>query len=413
MKWGFIVRKQTSKKIKATIVCLMVAVMLSACSMSLSSIFSSAKEEMVTIPRSEYEELSKYAELLELEAIVDAYFYEEASEEKMVDGALSGLLFGLEEPYTFYYTPEDFAKMHEEDEGEYAGVGMQIMSSYQTGICTISRVFTDSPAMKAGVKRGDILIKVEELDVTFRTLNEAVDIMRGKVGESVHVELMRGDEIVEFEIVREIVHVNRVSSVMLEKDIGYVSLYEFSEDSGMEFTNQVDALMKKDPKALIIDLRDNPGGWVDAAVEVADCFLPKKNIAIARYRDNSVEEYATKSDECYDVPLIVLMNEFSASSSEIVAGALQDYGRATIVGTQSFGKGIVQAVVPVGERGAGMQLTIAQYVTPNGNEVHKIGITPDVIAEMPEGDTEMYKIGDLNDPQLKVAYEQALKLVAQ
>ena len=168
--------------------------------------------------------------------------------------------------------------------------------------------------------------------------------------------------------------------------------------------------MAEGAKALIIDLRDNPGGWVDDAQRVADLFMGEGNLASLVYRDGTTEYYTTTTDGKENgLPLVVLVNEFSASASEILSGAFQDRGRATIVGTQTYGKGVVQYVLPIGSRGAGMQLTVAQYYTPNGNEVHKIGITPDIVAEMPEGDTTMYDIGDLDDAQLKKAYDVALE----
>ena len=300
--------------------------------------------------------------------------------------------------------------MWENDEGEYAGIGIQIMANYATGICTISRVFLDSPALEVGIRKGDVLSKVEDLDVTASNLQEAVDIMRGEVGKPVNVQVLRGDQVLDFVVSRAVVHVNWVNSCMLENDVGYISLYEFSGDCSVAFKTQLDALLEKGAKALIMDLRDNPGGWVDDAVKVADLFLPEGTVASLVYRDGTTEYFTTTTDNKeLEIPLVVLVNEYSASASEILSGALQDYERATIMGTKTYGKGVVQYVLPVGTRGAGMQLTVAQYYTPNGNEVHKIGITPDVIAEMPEGDTTMYELGDLADAQLKKAYELALE----
>ena len=399
-------------KVLMLIICLML--MLTSCSLlptSLTDAITNLGNDTVTITREEYEQLKQYEELAELMEIVDQFYYQEPDHEAMLDGASMGLLYGLDDPYTFYYTAEDFAAMWEEDEGEYAGIGIQIMGNYNTGLCTVSRVFLDSPAMEVGILKGDVLVKVEDIDVTATTLQDAVDIMRGEVGQPVNIQIMRGDQLLDFVVTRATVHVNWVNSCMLEGDVGYISLYEFSGDCSVAFEQHFNKLMEQGAKALIMDLRDNPGGWVDDAVKVADLFLDKGEVASLRYRDGSGETYTTE-DGSNAIPLVVLINENSASASEILSGALQDRERATIMGVQSYGKGVVQYVLPVGSSGAGMQVTVAQYFTPNGNEVHHVGITPDVIVEMPEEQKSMFfEIGDLTDVQLNEAYKVALDML--
>lgn len=392
---------------------LMVSLMLTGCALLPTTVSDAVlgTDDTVTISRSEYERLQRYAELDEIWQIVETYYYQDPDEESMLDGAEMGLLYGLGDPYTYYYTPEQYAQLWADDEGEYAGIGIQIMGDYITGLCTISRVFLDSPALDAGLRKGDILTRVEDVDVVATTLQDAVNIMRGEPGTPVNVQVQRGDQLLDFVVDRAVVHVNWVNSCMLEGNVGYISLYEFSGDCSPSFAVHLDNLMNEGARSLIIDLRDNPGGWVDDAQKVADMFLAEGNVASLVYRDGTTELYTTTTDGKENpIPLVVLVNEYSASASEILAGALQDRGRATIVGTQTFGKGVVQYVLPVGTRGAGMQLTVAQYYTPNGNEVHKVGITPDIEATLPEGDTTMYDIGDLSDAQLKKAHEIALSL---
>ena len=399
-------------KVLMLIICLML--MLTSCSLlptSLTDAITNLGNDTVTITREEYEQLKQYEELAELMEIVDQFYYQEPDHEAMLDGASMGLLYGLDDPYTFYYTAEDFAAMWEEDEGEYAGIGIQIMGNYNTGLCTVSRVFLDSPAMEVGILKGDVLVKVEDIDVTATTLQDAVDIMRGEVGQPVNIQIMRGDQLLDFVVTRATVHVNWVNSCMLEGDVGYISLYEFSGDCSVAFEQHFNKLMEQGAKALIMDLRDNPGGWVDDAVKVADLFLDKGEVASLRYRDGSGETYTTE-DGSNPIPLVVLVNENSASASEILSGALQDRERATIMGVQTYGKGVVQYVLPVGSSGAGMQVTVAQYFTPNGHEVHHVGITPDVIVEMPEEQKSMFfEIGDLTDVQLNEAYKVALDML--
>ena len=393
---------------------LMVLLLLTGCALLPTTIsdLATGMDDTVTISRAEYERLQRYAELDEIWQIVEQYYYQEPDTQAMLDGAEMGLLYGLGDPYTYYYTPDQYAQLWADDEGEYAGIGIQIMGNYATGLCTISRVFLDSPALDAGLRKGDVLTRVEDIDVVTTTLQDAVNIMRGEPGTPVNVQVQRGDQLLDFVVDRAVVHVNWVNSCMLDGDVGYISLYEFSGDCSPSFAVHLDNLMSQGAKALVIDLRDNPGGWVDDAQKVADMFLEEGNVASLVYRDGTTELYTTTTDGKENpIPLVVLVNEYSASASEILAGALQDRGRATIVGTQTFGKGVVQYVLPVGTRGAGMQLTVAQYYTPNGNEVHKVGITPDIEATLPEGDTTMYDIGDLDDAQLKKASEAALDLI--
>ena len=404
----------SSKRFKLMCLTLMVSLLLTGCALlptTISDLVTGA-DDTVTISRAEYDRLQRYAELDEIWQIVEQYYYQEPDTQAMLDGAEMGLLYGLGDPYTYYYTPDQYAQLWADDEGEYAGIGIQIMGDYTTGLCTISRVFLDSPALDAGLRKGDVLTRVEDIDVVTTTLQDAVNIMRGEPGTSVNVQVQRGDQLMDFVVQRAVVHVNWVNSCMLEGDVGYISLYEFSGDCSPSFAVHLDNLMSQGAKALVIDLRDNPGGWVDDAQKVADMFLEEGNVASLVYRDGTTELYTTTTDDKENpIPLVVLVNEYSASASEILAGALQDRGRATIVGTQTFGKGVVQYVLPVGTRGAGMQLTVAQYYTPNGNEVHKVGITPDIEATLPEGDTTMYDIGDLDDAQLKAAYEVALEMI--
>lgn len=355
---------------------------------------SSEDGATVTISREEYERYQQFDQLLDLMDWVEQGFFEEYDVQDMLDGAANGLLSGLGDPYTFYYTPEEYAKLWEDDEGEYAGIGIQISTSYLTGICTISRVFDNGPAREAGVHKGDILYKVEDLYVTSATIDEAVDIMRGVPGTEVTVTFLRGTEELSFTMKRAQIHVNRVESMMLADGVGYICLYEFQGNCAEKFQTAVEALQQQGAKGFIIDLRDNPGGWVNDAESIADIFLDKGTLCYLQYRDGSREYYRTKAGQL-DVPLVILMNENSASSSEILAGALKDRANATVVGVQSYGKGIVQSVIPLDD-GAGMQMTVAQYYTPNGNAVHSVGITPDVEIHLPDGDNGMYELGDLH-----------------
>lgn len=360
--------------------------------------------DTVTIPKAQYEKYKQFDKLLEMQEIAEYYFYEEVDSAKLAEGAAMGLLTGLDDPYSFYYTPEDYKELWEDDEGEYAGVGIQISGNYATGICTVSRVFDNGPAREAGVHKGDILYKVEDLYVDAFSLQDAVDIMRGTPGTDVNVTFLRNGEEISFVLTRAQINVNRVDAMMLDEEIGYIALYEFAGDCAAKFETALNDVVSQGARGVIIDLRDNPGGWVDDAETIGDMFLDKGTLCYLQYRDGTREYYHTKNGKT-DVQLVLLLNENSASSSEILAGALKDRANATIVGVQSYGKGIVQSVLPISNDGSGMQLTIAQYYTPSGNKVHKIGITPDVEIALPKGDNGMYEFGDLNDVQLARALE--------
>lgn len=370
-----------------------------------TSVFVADNGDTVTISKEEYERYQQFDKLIELMDIADANFYEDVDHDVMLEGAAAGLLASLGDPYTFYYTPEDYAALWEDDEGEYAGVGIQISASYLTGLCTVSRVFDNGPAKEAGVHKGDILYKVgENMYVDAYNLNEAVDVMRGTPGTDVDVTFLRNGEEITFTLTRMQITVNRIDSMMLSDDIGYIFLYEFAGDCAEKFEAALKDLVAKGAKGIIIDLRDNPGGWVDDAETIGDLFLDAGTLCYLEYKDGQREYYTTKDGKT-DVELVLLMNENSASASEILSGALQDRANATVVGVQSYGKGIVQVVVPLGADGSGMQMTVAQYYTPNGNAVHKIGITPNVMMELADGDNGMYEFGDLADPQLAKALE--------
>ena len=322
------------------------------------------------------------------------------------------MLAALDDPYTFYYDAESWQKMWEDEEGEYTGIGIQLLGSYSDQSVKITRVFRDTPAQEVGLRKNDILVRVEDIEVTVETMSDAVKTMRGEVGGTVQVEVLRGNEYLTFDITRASIHMNNVDYTMLDNNVGYLALYQFGTDSLLtDFANAMDALEEQGATSLILDLRDNPGGWVEAAVNVADRFLDNKLVVYSksRFTTDTNPQYTRSGADT--IPLVVLVNENSASSSEILTGALKDYERATVVGTQTYGKGIMQYVLGLEDRVTGIQLTYCEYFTPNGNTVHKVGIAPDIVVEMPE---EMeyadLELGDMNDPQLKAAWDEAVRL---
>ena len=371
---------------------------------------SASNGDTVTISREEYESLKPFSELAELVSDADQFFYKDFDRDKLYEYAAKGLMAGLEDPYSFYYSADEFDKMWEDDEGNYTGIGVLISANYDTQICTISRVFKGSPAEAAGVLRGDILYLVgEDLYVNADNLSDAVDIMRGLPGTDVDVTFLRNGEEIPMTITRASINVNQIESAMLDEQIGYIAFYQFAGECEKEFEVALTNLIAQGAKGLIIDLRDNPGGWVEQARYVADLFMDEGEACYLVYRNGLEDhsEYRTH-DGKVDLSLVILINENSASSSEILTGALRDCANASIVGVKSYGKGIIQQVMPVGNQGAGVQITLAQYFSPNGIAVHGAGITPDVEIALEENDNGMYDFADLaNDPQLKKAYEVA------
>ena len=344
--------------------------------------------DTVTISREEYEKLSMFSNLAMIYDAIDQAFLWETDKDKLIDYAAKGMMVGLDDGYSFYYDPEEFEAMWEDDEGKYG-------------------VFKGTPAEKAGVHRGDILYRVgEDLYVTAENLTEAVNQMRGTPGEDVSVTFLRNGEEITFTMTREEIIVNRVESKMLEPEIGYIALYEFAGEADKEFTTALNQQIADGAKGIIIDLRDNGGGWVDQAQAIGDLFMDEGEVCYLIFKDGSTEHYYPTKNGKVDVKLVLLVNEMSASTSEILTGALRDCADATVVGTNTFGKGIVQNVYYVGDKGAGFQLTVAEYMTPKGNKVHGVGIAPDVVIERPEGDPGIYSFADIeNDIQLAKALE--------
>ena len=414
------------KKVFLLLIALFLSMMLSSCTMipasRLEAMFRTDKDtnvssgetdttangDTVTISRAEYEKYKRFSEMFTIFDAANEYFYQEPDQDKMTEYAVRGLMAGLDDPYSYYYDPEEFAQMWEEDEGNYVGIGVMIQSNMETKVCTIIRVFKGGPAEAAGVQRGDILYRVgEDLYVNSSNLQEAVDIMRGEPDTDVEVTFLRDEKEITYTITRKPVNVNQVESKLIDQTVGYIALYEFGGQCEKEFETALNEMLSLGAKGIIIDMRDNKGGWVEQARYIADLFMDEGEICYLQYRNGEAHEneYRTKDGKA-DVKIVILINENSASSAEILTGALRDCAGALTVGVNSFGKGIIQGVYPVGENGAGYQMTVAQYFTPNGSAVHKVGIAPDYEVPLPEGDNGMYDFADLDhDIQLIKAVE--------
>jgi len=340
--------------------------------------------------------------LSEIEWYIDNYYIFDVEEEKLMDGLLAGYVNGLEDPYSVYYTPEEYASMLESANGEYYGIGV-LVTQDTDGTIQIVNVFRDSPAKEAGILKGDIIAGVDDLDITGMDLNQVVGYIKGKEGTSVELQILRDGEadLLNITVERRQVSVDTVEYRMLEDGIGYIQLVQFEDVSLDQMTEAIEALKSQGMEKLILDLRDNPGGLLTSVVAIADLFLPEANIFYMEDKSGSRTDYDATGDQLFEGELVVLVNENSASASEVLAGTLKDNGRAQLVGATTFGKGIVQTFYTLSD-GSGVKLTTAHYFTPNGTDLHGVGVTPHVEVEQPKDE----KTGESeNDTQLNKALE--------
>lgn len=318
-----------------------------------------------------------------LEEVIDTYYLEDTDKENLEEGLYKGLFAGIGDPYSVYYTKKEYDELQESTSGKYYGIGALVSQNIKTSIVTISKVFKDAPADKAGMKSGDAIYKVDDQDISGKDVDEVVSMMKGEKGTQVKVTVYRSSEekYIDLIITRDEVKVPTIAYKMLDKKkkIGYVQITEFDEVTGEQFKKAIDKLKKQGMKKIVFDVRDNPGGSYSTVCEILDDILPAGTLVFTR--DKYGKEEKQESDpNCLDMPMVVLQNENSASASEIFAGAIQDFGAGKIVGTQSFGKGIVQQIVPLND-GSAIKLTVEKYYTPSGENIHGKGITPDVVVE--------------------------------
>lgn len=324
-----------------------------------------------------YEELKTFSEVL---SQVQRNYVDETKVKDLVQGAIRGMLSTLD-PHSAYMTPEMYKEMQVETKGEFGGVGIQI-GVKENRLAVIAPI-DGTPAQRAGIKAGDYITKVNEESTKDLSLMDAVQKMRGPKGTKVNLTIQRDGtpDPLQFTLVRDTIKIESVKSKVLD-NIGYVKLTQFQEATGRDLGKVLKQFKEQKLQATILDLRNNPGGLLTAAVEVSEQFLPSgKLVVYTKGRESKKDEWFAKGkDQMDDSPMIILVNEGSASASEIVAGALQDYGRAVIVGTTSFGKGSVQTILPLGD-GSGLRLTTAKYYTPKGRSIQSTGITPDIVVK--------------------------------
>ena len=345
-----------------------------------------------------YKKIDLFGEVLEK---INKEYVDEINQSESMDSAINGLLQSLD-PYSAYMSPEVFNEMQTETSGKFGGLGIEV--SMESGVVKVISPIDDTPASKAGIKAGDYIVKINEIQVQGKSLSEAVDLMRGPVGSAIELTIRRRGErkALTFKIVREIIQIQSVKADLLEKNIGYIRLTSFNENSDTQVEKQIKELEKnKNVKGYILDLRNNPGGLLSQAIKISDFFLDNGEIVSTKSRKASENRkwFAKKGDLTNGKLLIVLINYGSASASEIVAGALKDHKRAILLGENSFGKGSVQSIIPLKNDGA-IRLTIAKYYLPSGKSISEVGVSPDIeIAE----ETDEFRIKTETDNQLNYA----------
>ena len=345
-----------------------------------------------------YKKIDLFGEVLEK---INKEYVDEVNQSESMDSAINGLLQSLD-PYSAYMSPEIFNEMQTETSGEFGGLGIEV--GMESGVVKVISPIDDTPASKAGIKAGDYIVKINNTQVQGKSLSEAVDLMRGPVGSGIELTIRRRGEkkALIFNVIREVIQIKSVKADLLEKNIGYIRLTSFNENSGKQIEREIKKLEKNDSvKSYILDLRNNPGGLLSQAIRISDFFLENGEIVSTKSRKASENRkwFAKKGDLTNGKKLIVLINYGSASASEIVAGALKDHKRAILLGENSYGKGSVQSIIPLKNKGA-IRLTVAKYYLPSGKSISEVGVSPDI--EIGE-ENEDFRIKTETDNQLDYA----------
>ena len=340
----------------------------------------------------------------EIEELINAYYLDEIDGQKVEDTMYTGMVAGLEDPYSVYYSKEELESMEESISGAYSGIGATLTQDPDTGDLSVVSCFDGTPAQEAGLQPGDVITGWNGNSVEGMELSELVSKIKTDPEEQLTLEIERDGEILEVELTRREVQIPTVEYEMLDDQIGYIRLVEFDEVTADQFKEALEDLENQNMKKLIIDVRNNPGGVLQVVCDMLDQLLPEGLIVYTEDKNGNRKEYTSDEEHQFTKPLAVLANENSASASEIFAGAIQDYGIGTIVGTTTFGKGIVQRTFYLSD-GTGVKLTVAKYYTPKGHDIHKKGITPDVETELDEELKNQSSISHEEDNQLQKAIE--------
>ena len=389
-------RKGTSKLITFILI-----LIVGAGSFFGGSIYGSINSDKVIEPGTPANADSSFDKLYEVRDVINSQYYLDIDQDALVEGAIKGMVNSVGDPYTVFFNEEEYEDFNDDGQGNYVGIGV-IVGIKEDRIVVITP-FEGSPAFKAGLRSGDFITKVEGVEYKGTDLDKAVSVIKGEEGQPVTITIMRDGVEEDVTIVRASITMVNVESEMLEGDIAHVTMLQFSNDTAKQVREAMEELRSQGAKGYILDLRGNPGGFLDEAVDVASLFVEKdKTILYTLDKYDQKKEYYSKGGDFIGEPLVVLIDEGSASASEVVSGALKDYGAATLVGQKSFGKGIVQMVIEVGQN-EGVKVTVSSYYSPNGINIHGEGIVPDVEVLIPEDAEAPLTIE--NDTQLQKAVE--------
>lgn len=342
----------------------------------------------------------------EINSLIDYYYYFDIDKETQEEALYDGIMMGLDDPYSVYYTQDEYEALMEENTGEYVGIGA-VVTQDETMKVSIVRPVPGSPAEEAGLLAEDIFIEIDGTVLSDEDLQHVVDMIRGEEGTVAHIKIFRPsiNEYLEFDVTRRVVENVTVYHEMLDDSIGYIQVQQFYENTPDEFIKAIETCQSQGAKALVIDMRDNPGGLLTAVVEMCDYIIEGGNIVSTRDKNgNNIAVYEANDSKSLDIPMAVLVNGNSASASEIFAGAMKDTKKADIIGTTTFGKGIVQSVIPLSD-GTAIKITIAKYFTPNDNDIHEVGVEPDYVVELKDGRTNAVNLERADDVQLDKAVE--------
>lgn len=396
------------KKRTAFIGSIIIILVTSLTTLVFSNIIAINTGDKVIVTKENYEYLTglhnKFSKMLELKGFIKENYYKEVDDKNFEDGIIKGLFEALEDPYSVYMNKSEFDNFKTHTKGTYGGIGV-VVTPGEDGYITVVTPIEDTPGEKAGIISGDKIIKVNDTEVTAEKLDEAVAMMKGKPGTEVHLTLIRPKkkEPLTLTLKREEIRLKTVKSRIIDNNIGYLRILMFDEQTADDFKEHLNKLEDQNIKGLVIDLRNNPGGSLSECVEIADRLLGKQVIVYTQDRSGK-KEYERSDGNKVDYPITILVNEGSASASEILTGAVKDTESGVIIGTTTFGKGLVQMVKPLSD-GTGFKLTISQYFTPSGKYIHGKGIEPNIKIELPDELKEKAEITDGEDVQLQKALE--------
>ena len=341
--------------------------------------------------------------LASIRTMLEDEYIGELDDEQMLEMAIKGYVEGVGDEYTEYYTPEEMTEQYDTAMGNYVGIGIYMVVNYEEGTITVLEPMEESPAKAAGLKEGDIITKVDGTEVTKDNVSDMSNAIKGEEGTKVKLEIKREDDTLEVEVERKRIEISHINSRMLENDIAYIQILDFDGGAATEFKENYENLKSQGAKSLIIDIRNNGGGVVDEAIDILEMICDKDSTLLIE-KDKEGNEEVTKSEEnpIIDVPIVVLTNGYSASASEILAGALKDNNKATIIGEKTYGKGVIQTLYRLTDD-SGLKITTAEYCTPNRTAINKIGIKPDIEVKLPD---DIKELTDQNDTQLKRAIQE-------